>query len=290
MTWPQVEALISLSMKLQKRRRKQYRAEVWMFSLTGMFSRLKVGPSFESSRVLLFFLDLLVLYECVFTAWPWLFAGSSPLILRRVTPPNDVLLYNFLTVNVSQERNSNLSNLIIYPTSSSSAKTLPSSSSTKSSNATQSIGTLSSEVFTEISTSRPDNIPSNIDQAELISPGPDISLRFGDKEHSDEESGSGDLVSGHLEPSVKSGEQLTLENDQQGSSEANLSSSISTTIVSTSTTSTSTTTTTTTTTRAPATTTTTTASTTKPVSIEELRILQNEMINGLSFEYIFSMF
>ena len=204
-----------------------------------------------------------------------------------MTPPNDVLLYNFLTVNVSQERNSSLSNLIIYPTSSSSAKALPSSLSTKSSNATQSIGTLSSEVFTEISTSRPDNIPSNIDQAELISPGPDASLRFGDKEQSDEESGSGDLVSGQLEPSVKSGEQLTLENDQQGSSEANSSASISTTIVSTSTTSTSTKTTTTTT-RAPATTiTTTTASTTKPVSIEELWILQNDMIIGLSLKYIY---
>lgn len=54
MTWPQVEVLISLSMKLQKRRRKQYRAEVWMFSPTGMFSRLRVSP----------FLNLL---ECCFS-------------------------------------------------------------------------------------------------------------------------------------------------------------------------------------------------------------------------------
>ena len=42
----QAEVLTSLSMKLQKRRIKQFRVEVWMFSLMGMFSRLKVGHFF----------------------------------------------------------------------------------------------------------------------------------------------------------------------------------------------------------------------------------------------------
>ena len=214
-----------------------------------------------------------------------------------MTPPNDVLLYNFLTVNVSQERNSDLSNLIIYPTLSSSAKTLPSSSSTKSSDATQN-RTLSPDVITELSVSRPENIPSNIDQAGLSSPAPDISLRFADGAHSDEASGSGDLVSGQLEPSVKSGESLAQENDQQGSSEVKSASistvSVSTTVDSISSTSTATTATTstttikTTTTSYPVTTTTTsTIPTIKPVSIEELLILQKEMVNGLSFNCVY---
>ena len=99
-----------------------------------------------------------------------------------------------------------MSNLIIYPTSS--AKTLP--SSTKSSDA--------SEVFTEILTSQPVNIASNIDHAAQSPPSPDtdIALRFADGEQS-EEASPGDLVLGQLEPSVKSGalESTTLENGEK---------------------------------------------------------------------------
>ena len=187
-----------------------------------------------------------------------------------------------------------MSNLIIYPTSS--AKTLP--SSTKSSGAN--LRTVAIDVFTQILTSQPVNIASNIDQAAQSPPSPDtdISLRFADRGQSDDAS-SGHLVQPQLEPSVKSGaaESTIQKFGEKRSSEVNLSasnltSSISTTIDSTSTSATSTsttiiaTTTTTTTTTSTTLTTLTTSTTTKPVSIEELRFLQNEMVNGLLINFL----
>ena len=258
------------------------------------------------------FLILCALKCFTLLSFAWIFVGFRPVIVRKedVIAPNEILLQNFLTVNVTENKQT-LSNLIIYPTPTRSSSTTTVISSTKiSSESTKSLDlnrSISEDLSWLVNSSKIDQL-NQTDHAE------DIAHRFGDIKTTafTEKSDSiifDDANNASLQLSLKSldQDQNRSEGEKEGSSlnklNLNLNSTsitstpttISTTIVTTepsttttiSTTTTSTSTTTSTTTLSSTTITiTTTSSSTSTISTkssvsEDLTNLQLEILTGL---------
>ena len=208
-------------------------------------------------------------------------------------PPNEILIQNFLTVNVTEEKET-LSNLIFYPTSSSTSSrtaTRTTSSSTTSvisstnidSESTKSLDlnkSISEDLSWRATSSKIDQLDQTND-AEGI-----IAQRFGDFETTASTSTKSDsiifndAVNISLKLSLKSSDPQ--QNDSVENFQNNILSSKSTTTSSTTTISTTTTSLTTTSITTTTTTTTSITTTSKSSASEEgFRNLQREILTGL---------
>ena len=124
------------------------------------------------------FLILCALKCFTLLSFAWIFVGFRPVIVRKedVIAPNEILLQNFLTVNVTENKQT-LSNLIIYPTPTRSSSTTTVISSTKiSSESTKSLDlnrSISEDLSWLVNSSKIDQL-NQTDHAE------DIAHRFGD--------------------------------------------------------------------------------------------------------------